>query len=215
MTVPGSSVTRKMSAVVFSCRTGRSPERRRDAGDARQSEIGPEQAGADHAVMRHDDQPVDLLVGIIGEREHRPVGVGFARAHFDAAHDAVGAGRGGDLDAVGFGFLHVGGGGEIDGRRRRAARSPLRRRAPAAPPATRRRARTGVLRSAARSIQIPRPRRCQSCCYCGPADGEICKPIHPKPGCAATMRRFRGPHGLRRVPASLAAGKRSKVFSTG
>ena len=90
--------------------------RRRDGGDARQPEVGPEQAGADHAVMRHDDQPVDLLVGIIGEREHRPVGVGFARAHLDAAHDAVGAGRGGNLDAVGIGLLQFGGGGEIDGR---------------------------------------------------------------------------------------------------
>ena len=73
--------------------------------DARQAEIGPEQAGADHAVMRHDDQPVDLLVAVVGEREHRPVGVAFARAHLDAAHDAVGAGRGRHLDAVGFGFL--------------------------------------------------------------------------------------------------------------
>ena len=64
--------------------------------------------------MRHDDQPVDLLVGIIGEREHRPVGVALARAHLDAAHDAVGAGRGGNLDAVAVGLLQFGGGGEID-----------------------------------------------------------------------------------------------------
>ena len=66
--------------------------------------------------MRHDDQPVDLLVGIVGEREHRPIGAGLARAHLDAAHDAVRAGRGGDLDAVAVGLLHFGGGGEIDGR---------------------------------------------------------------------------------------------------
>ncbi len=32
--------------------------RRRDGGDARQSQIGPEQAGADHAVMRHDDEAI-------------------------------------------------------------------------------------------------------------------------------------------------------------
>ena len=87
----------------------------RDGDDARQAEVGPEQAGADHAVMRHDDQPVDLLVGIVGEREHRPVVAAFARAHFDAAHDAVGAGRGRNLDAVGFRFLPLGGRGEIDG----------------------------------------------------------------------------------------------------
>ncbi len=90
--------------------------RRRDAGEPREAEVGPEQAGADHAVMRHDDQPVDLLVGIIGEREHRPVGIALARAHLDAAHDAVGAGRGGNLDAVGVGLLQFGGVGEVDGR---------------------------------------------------------------------------------------------------
>ena len=52
---------------------------RRDGDDAREPEIGPEQAGADHAVMRHDDQPVDLLVAVVGEREHRPIGAAFAR----------------------------------------------------------------------------------------------------------------------------------------
>ncbi len=111
--MPGSSVMRKMSAVALSCRSGRSPTRR-DGDDARQAEVGPQQAGADHAVMRHDDQPVDLLVAGIGEREHRPVGVAFARAHVHAAHDAVGAGRGRHLDAVVFGALALDGGGEVD-----------------------------------------------------------------------------------------------------
>ena len=74
--------------------------RGRDRDDAREAEIGPKQAGTDHAVMRHDDQPVDLFVAVIGEREHRPVRAAFARAHLDAAHDAVGARRGGHLDAV-------------------------------------------------------------------------------------------------------------------
>ena len=55
--------------------------------------------------MRRDDQAVDLLVAVVGEREHRPVGAAFARAHLDAAHDAVGAGRGRNLDAVGVGLL--------------------------------------------------------------------------------------------------------------
>ena len=90
--------------------------RRRDVDDARLAEIGPDQAGADHAVMRHDDQAVDLLVAVIGEREHRPVLAGFAGAHLDPAHDAVGAGRGGDLDAVAFGVLQLDGVGQIDGR---------------------------------------------------------------------------------------------------
>ena len=85
------------------------------------AEIGPEQAGADHAIMRRDEQPVDLLVAVVGEREHRPVGAALARAHLDAAHDAVGARRGRDLDAVGFGLLPLDGVGEVDGRQRRAA----------------------------------------------------------------------------------------------
>ncbi len=89
--------------------------RRRDVGDAGEPKVGPEQAGADHAVMRHDDQPVDLLVGIVGERKHRPVRAALARAHLDAADDAVGAGRGGYLDAVAVGFLQLGCRGEIDG----------------------------------------------------------------------------------------------------
>ena len=66
--------------------------------------------------MRHDDQPVDLFVGIIGEREYRPVGIALARAHLNAAHDTVRAGCSGNLDAIAFGFLHVGSVGEIDGR---------------------------------------------------------------------------------------------------
>ena len=67
--------------------------------------------------MRHHDEPVDLLVAVIGEREHRPVVPGFAGAHLDAADDAVGAGCGGNLDAVAFGLLQLDGVGEIDGRR--------------------------------------------------------------------------------------------------
>ena len=151
--------------------------RRRDGDDARQSEIGPEQAGADHAVMRHDDQPVDLLVGIIGEREHRPVGVGFARAHFDAAHDAVGAGRGGDLDAVGFGLLHVGRGGEIDGRDVEPHVDRFERARAAAPPATRRRARTPLRSACKLNPNPPAAARASHDVDCGSAGGEICKPI--------------------------------------
>ena len=107
---------RKMSAVGAFLPHRAVARRRRDGGDARQAEVGPEQAGADHAVMRHDDQAVDLLVAVIGEREHRPVVAALARAHLDAAHDAVGAGRGRNLDAVGFGVLPFGGGGEVDRR---------------------------------------------------------------------------------------------------
>ncbi len=87
---------------------------RGDAGDARAAEIGPEHAGADHAVMRHDDEALDLLVAGIGEREHRPVGVALARAHVHAADDAIGSGRGGDQEPVGVGAVAFGCVGEID-----------------------------------------------------------------------------------------------------
>ena len=35
---------------------------RGNAGDARAAEVGPENTGSDHAVMRHDDEALDLLV---------------------------------------------------------------------------------------------------------------------------------------------------------
>ena len=77
---------------------------------------GQQNAGADHAVVRHHDQAVDLLVAGIGEREHRPVGGALARRLLHAAHDAVGAGRGRHQDAVGFGLDPIGDGGEVDRR---------------------------------------------------------------------------------------------------
>ena len=73
---------------------------RRDRHHAREPEVGPQQARADQPVVRDDDQPVDLLVAGIGEREHRPVGVALARAHVHALHDAVRPGRGRHQDAV-------------------------------------------------------------------------------------------------------------------
>ena len=52
--------------------------------------------------MRGDQQAVDLLVGVVGEREHHPVRprARLARFHRDAPHDAVLARCGGDLDQV-------------------------------------------------------------------------------------------------------------------
>ena len=75
---------------------------RRHRADALPAEVGPDQAGADEPVMRHDEQPVDLLVGGIGEREDDPVCRSFRvlRAHLDASHDAVRVGGGGDLQLV-------------------------------------------------------------------------------------------------------------------
>ena len=52
--------------------------------------------------MRRHQQAVDLLVGIIVEREGDPVGAraGGARLDGDAAHDAIGARRRRDLDGI-------------------------------------------------------------------------------------------------------------------
>ena len=67
--------------------------------------------------MRRDDQAVELVVGVVGEREHHPVLAAFAGAHLDAADDAVGARRGRDLDAVGVAVLMIEHRGEVDRRR--------------------------------------------------------------------------------------------------
>src|SRR3982074_615187 len=124
MTAPGSSVMRKMSAGALSWRSGRSavgvcrrsggvPGRWRDGRDARQSKIGPQQPRRHDAVMRCNDQTIELVVGVVGEREHHPELSAFAGAHFDAANDAVGAGCGGNLDAVGVAALMIEHRGEV------------------------------------------------------------------------------------------------------
>jgi len=67
--------------------------------------------------MRCDDQTVELVVGVVGEREHHPVLAAFAGADLDAANDAVGAWRGRYLDAIGVAVLMFEHAGEVDRRR--------------------------------------------------------------------------------------------------
>ncbi len=67
--------------------------------------------------MRRHDQAIELVVGVVGEREHHPVLAALAGADLDAADDAVGAGRGRDLDAVAVAVLMIEHRGEIDRRR--------------------------------------------------------------------------------------------------
>src|SRR6266571_3667679 len=55
-----------------------------------------------------------LVDGVVGEREHHPELAAFAGADFDAADDAVGAGCGGNLDAVGVAALVIEHRGEVD-----------------------------------------------------------------------------------------------------
>ncbi len=96
---------------------GRIALARGDGGDARGAEIGPHDAGADEAEVRRDDQARQLLVGIVGERENDPGGLRprLQRAHLDAPHDAVGAWRGRNLDAVALRAVVFDGRGQVDG----------------------------------------------------------------------------------------------------
>ena len=66
--------------------------------------------------MRRDDKARELLVRIVGERENDPGGLRprLQRAHLDAPHDAVGAGRGGNLNAVALRAVMLDGRGQID-----------------------------------------------------------------------------------------------------
>ena len=64
--------------------------------------------------MRCNDQTIELVVGVVREREYRPVLSAFAGANLDAADDAVGAGRGGDLNSVSIAALVIEDGGEVD-----------------------------------------------------------------------------------------------------
>ncbi len=117
MTEPGSSVTRKISAVALSCRSGRSPV---DGVMVAMREVprsGHSRPDDDQAIVRGDDQTIELVVGVVGEREHHPVLAAFAGADLDAADDAVGSWRGRNLDAVAVGALLFQNTREVDGRR--------------------------------------------------------------------------------------------------
>ena len=80
------------------------------------AEIRPEHAGAGETEMRRDQKAVDLLVGVVGEREDDPVGpgAGLAGLHRDAADDAVAAGRGGNPDLVPIRAVALDGRSEVD-----------------------------------------------------------------------------------------------------
>ena len=88
----------------------------RDRRDAARSEIGPEQAGIHQAEMRRDDQPVELLVRRVGEREDRPVAGGplVICLDLDAAHDAVGAGRRGHLEVLALVLIDLDRTGQVE-----------------------------------------------------------------------------------------------------
>jgi hypothetical protein len=80
MTVPGLSVIRKTSSSLLSTWSSAKPSlgvMPRMRADPRSGHKRPD---PDQPEMRRDDQPVDLLVGDIGERKHRPVARMLRRA---------------------------------------------------------------------------------------------------------------------------------------
>ena len=84
--------------------------------DAHAAEIGPDDARSHQPEMRGDQQALDLLVGIVGEREHDP---GRARAfllgaHFDTTDDAIRTWSGRDLQAVALGRIGFDGARQVD-----------------------------------------------------------------------------------------------------
>jgi hypothetical protein len=100
-TEPGLIVKRKMSASSLVLAVEGEALAGRDGRDALGAEIGPEHARIHQPEMRCDDQPVELLVGGVGEREDRPVAANFVlRLDLDAPHDAVDARRRRHLESL-------------------------------------------------------------------------------------------------------------------
>ena len=64
--------------------------------------------------MRRHDQTVDLLVAVVGQRENRPVVSGLSCPYLDAADDAIGTRRGGNLHAIAVGMLEFNRRSEVD-----------------------------------------------------------------------------------------------------
>ena len=102
ITVPGFSVTRNTSASGLVWRSSAKPSLGVIAAMRVEPRSGQKMPEFDQPEMRRDDQPVELLVGGVGEREHGPV-AGRARViglDLDAPHDAVGSGRGRNLEIL-------------------------------------------------------------------------------------------------------------------
>ena len=127
--VPGSRVMRKISASGAVVALGPDALARGDRRDAGRAEIGPDHAGAGEAEMRRDQQPVDLLVGVVGEREDDPVRprARLAGLHGDAADDAVASRGRGDADLVAVRAVALDHRGEVDGLRSWGRRARIRR----------------------------------------------------------------------------------------
>ena len=66
--------------------------------------------------MRRHDQPVELLVAAVGEREHRPVAAGIVviGLDLDAPDDAVGPGRRRHLEIFALVAIDLDGPGQVE-----------------------------------------------------------------------------------------------------
>ena len=145
---------------------------RGDGGDARRAEIRPDDAGADEAEMRRHDQPRQLLVGIVGQREHDPcrLRAWLQRADLDAPNDAVGAGRGRHLDAIALGAVALDRPGQVD--RVRIGRHPDRLHRAGGP--------QSAVSPTIRTMTPTRPRQALK--------SALCRPVRASPGAAARGR---------------------------
>ena len=115
-TAPGLSVTRKTSASGLACRSSAKPSLGVIAAMRLDPRSGQNRPEFDQPEMRRDDQPVELLVGRVGERENRPVAAGalVIGLDLDAPHDAVGAGRRGNLEILALVLVDLDRAGQIE-----------------------------------------------------------------------------------------------------
>ena len=105
---PGSSVIRKYVGVGSRLAVGRGALARGHGGDARRAEVRPHDLRAGEPRMRRDQQAVDLLIGIVVEREGDPVRTRARGTRLEAApHDAVGARRRRYLDGIAAGRMEI------------------------------------------------------------------------------------------------------------
>ena len=93
---------------------------RGDVDDTGLPEIGTEDARSAEHIVGRDQNPVELLIGIVGQRQNHPGGglAGLAGTHLDAADDAVGTRCRGDLQPLAMTRPGIDLAGQFDGAAR-------------------------------------------------------------------------------------------------
>ena len=84
-------------------------DRRRNGFDTARIKIGPDRAGAADRIAVGRQPALHRLVGLVGEREHHPIGIGarHRRAHRHAAGYAIGACRRFNLQTVAAALVSI------------------------------------------------------------------------------------------------------------